>query len=122
MERTPLVNFRDDNDPKTIIVKGSTGDPLRINFADFNADKHEVHELSHRGADGNEYTGPVAKTDDTAKGGRGGRGGKGKGADDQAYTIEDGGKFYRTDKDGNRLNPDPFDTAELAAAAPITIS
>ena len=125
------VNFRDDNDPKTILIKNDKGEPVRINFAEFKPGVHEVHSSSHRNYDGSDAgdgdatNGPATATassdgNDTGKG-KGSSKGKGKGnADDgQVYTMEIDGKFYRTDKEGTKLNPEGFDTADLAAAAPV---
>ena len=122
------VNFRDDNDPKTIIIVNEHGDPARINFDDFKSGTHKVHPSSHRNHDGTDAGDDDATDVPPAKNAQGGgkadKGGKSKTDkvdDGQAYTLKDDatGKFFRTDKDGNKLIDTPFDTAELAAAATI---
>lgn len=117
------VNYREDN-PATILVHNEHGDAVRINFDDFKPGEHKVHASSHRNHDGSDAGDgdatdvPAPKGGNSGKSGKGGKGGKGD-DDGQVYTVEDGGKFYRTDKEGNRLNPEGFATAELAAAAPV---
>jgi hypothetical protein len=113
--------FSDEAVPTVIVNRPGVGE-VRINEADFDPKHDELSPNSHRTPAN--YTPPKIADDpppSTGKGGKGGKGGK-NAPDGDRYTIEENGKFYLSDKDGKKLNETPFDTAELAAAAEITVT